>query len=68
MAISIFLLWLTCFAASQTFPALLESIGPAATFRIHAACSLASMLFVILFVSEAEDRTLEEIECAWRRS
>jgi SP family arabinose:H+ symporter-like MFS transporter len=67
MAISIFLLWLSCFAVSQTFPALLEAIGPAATFWFYAGCSLASMLFVVFFVPETKGRTLEEIEASWKQ-
>lgn len=67
MALSIFLLWLACFTVSQTFPILLERIGPAATYGIYAACSLASMLFVLLFVPETKGRTLEEIEAGWKR-
>jgi SP family arabinose:H+ symporter-like MFS transporter len=67
MAVSIFLLWLACFAVSQTFPMLLEAIGPARTFWIYAGCSLASTLFVVLMVPETKGRTLEEIESSWKR-
>lgn len=65
MAVSIFLLWLACFAVSQTFPMLLEAAGPAKTFWVYSGLSLLSMIFVMFSVPETKGRTLEEIEASW---
>jgi len=67
MAISIFLLWLACFVVSQTFPMMLEALGPSRTFWVYGGLSLVSLLFVARFVPETKCRTLEEIEAGWRR-
>lgn len=62
MAVAITVLWLACYAVSQTFPRLLEILGPQGTFGFYAACSLACAAFVAASVSETKGRTLEEIE------
>jgi SP family arabinose:H+ symporter-like MFS transporter len=67
MAVSIFLLWLACYIVSQTFPMLVEAIGPARTFWVYAGFSLLSVLFVLFFIPETKGRTLEEIEASWIR-
>lgn len=67
MAVSISLLWLACFAVSQTFPMLLEALGASRTFWLYGGLSLLSMLFVMCFVPETKGRTLEEIESGWRK-
>ncbi len=67
MAISIFLLWLACFVVSQTFPMMLEALGPSRTFWVYGGLGLLSMLFVLLCVPETKGRTLEEIEAGWRQ-
>lgn len=67
MAVSIFLLWLACYLVSQTFPMLLEAIGPSRTFWVYGACSLLSFLFVLVMVPETKGRTLEEIQASWER-
>lgn len=67
MAVSIFLLWLACFLVSQTFPILLEKLGPSRTFQLYGVLSLASLVFVAFFVPETKGRTLEEIEAGWRK-
>lgn len=67
MAVSIFLLWLACYLVSQTFPMLLEAIGPSKTFWVYGACSLLSFFFVLLMVPETKGRTLEEIQASWER-
>jgi SP family arabinose:H+ symporter-like MFS transporter len=68
MGLTTCLLWFACYLVSQTFPMLVEAIGPARTFWLYAACSFASMLFVIFMVPETKGRTLEEIETSWRRN
>jgi SP family arabinose:H+ symporter-like MFS transporter len=67
MGLTTFLLWLACYLVSQTFPMLVDSIGPAQTFWLYALSSLITMVFVITMVPETKGRTLEEIEASWRR-
>jgi SP family arabinose:H+ symporter-like MFS transporter len=67
MAVSIFLLWLACYVVSQTFPMLLEAIGPAKTFWVYGGFSLLSLLFVLGMVPETKGRTLEQIQASWKR-
>jgi SP family arabinose:H+ symporter-like MFS transporter len=67
MSVAIVLLWAADWVVTQTFPMLRESIGPAATFWVYAACSLACVLFVVAMVPETKGRTLEQIEAAWKR-
>jgi predicted MFS family arabinose efflux permease len=47
---AMFLLWFACFLVSQTFPMPLEAFGPAITFWMYAACSLASLVFVMTLI------------------
>jgi len=68
MAVSIFLLWFSDWVVTQTFPMLQESIGPAKTFWVYGFFSLASFIFILLFVPETKRKTLEEIEAFWRKS
>ncbi len=67
MAVSIFLLWFSDWVVTQTFPMLQESIGPAKTFWVYGFFSLASFIFILLFVPETKGKTLEEIESFWRK-
>lgn len=67
MSIAAFTVWVSCYVVAQTFPMLNDSpaIGPAKTFWLYAAVSLASFVFVALFIPETKGRTLEEIERFW---
>jgi SP family arabinose:H+ symporter-like MFS transporter len=67
MSVAIVLLWAADWVVTQTFPMLRESVGPAVTFWVYAACSLACVLFVVAMVPETKGRTLEQIEAAWKR-
>jgi SP family arabinose:H+ symporter-like MFS transporter len=69
MSVAIVMLWFADFIVTQTFPWLRDSpsVGPAMTFWIYAACSLASTFFVIFMVPETKGRSLEEIEQSWRK-
>jgi SP family arabinose:H+ symporter-like MFS transporter len=68
MSLATFVIWTACYAVAQTFPVLNDSpaIGPALTFGVYAACSLAGLLFVLAKVPETKERRLEEIEASWR--
>ena len=67
MSLSAFLVWVACLIVAQTFPVLLEWVGPAKTFWIYAACSAATFLFVLFRFRETKGRTLEEIELSWHK-
>ena len=60
-------IWAACYVVALTFPVLQKHVGPALTFCIYAACSLASFLFVAAAIPETKGRSLEEIEASWRR-
>jgi SP family arabinose:H+ symporter-like MFS transporter len=67
MSVSAFLVWVACLIVAQTFPMLLQGLGPAKTFWIYAACSAATFLFVLFRFRETKGRTLEEIELSWHQ-
>lgn len=68
MSVATFVIWTACYAVAQTFPMLNDSraVGPALTFGVYAACSLAGFIFVFARVPETKGRRLEEIEASWR--
>jgi MFS transporter, SP family, arabinose:H+ symporter len=67
MSISTFFIWVACLLVAQTFPMLLQSVGPAMTFWTYAACSGLTFLFVLFRLPETKGRTLEEIELSWKK-
>lgn len=68
MSIATFTIWSSCYVVAQTFPMLNDhpSVGPARTFWIYGAFSLAGWVFVRRMVPETKGKTLEEIEQGWR--
>lgn len=68
MSVATFTVWTSCYIVAQTFPMLNDNpaIGPAMTFWIYAAFSLAGLVFVLGRVPETKGRSLEEIERSWR--
>jgi len=67
MSVATFTIWTSCYIVAQTFPILNDTpaIGPAKTFFLYAAFSLAGFLFVLRTIPETKGRTLEEIEAGW---
>jgi MFS transporter, SP family, arabinose:H+ symporter len=65
MGIAVLFLWGADYVVSQTFPMLIEEIGPANTFYIYGLCAATGLVFTILKVPETKGRTLEEIEHSW---
>ncbi|MDP3070986.1 MAG: sugar porter family MFS transporter [Opitutaceae bacterium] len=67
MSVAAFTVWVACYIVAQTFPMLNDSpaVGPAMTFWIYAAVSLASFFFVLALIPETKGRTLEEIGRMW---
>jgi len=68
MSIMAFTTWVSCYVVAQTFPLLNgnPAIGPANTFCIYSAVSLAGLAFTWCLVPETKGRTLEEIDASWR--
>lgn len=68
MSVATFTIWTSCYIVAQTFPMLHDnpSIGPALTFWIYGAFSLAGLIFVASLVPETKGRTLEEIQATWK--
>jgi MFS transporter, SP family, arabinose:H+ symporter len=62
MSISIFSLWTGCTLVAQTFPPLLDRLGPAYTFWLYALTTPAAFLFVWFLVPETKGKSLEQIE------
>jgi sugar porter (SP) family MFS transporter len=67
MSLATAAVWAACFLVSQSFPLLIEHVGPAWTFWAYGALCLGAIVFVWLFVPETKGRTLEEIEQSWGR-
>jgi SP family arabinose:H+ symporter-like MFS transporter len=67
MSLATFTIWSSCYLVAQTFPMLNDNpaIGPAKTFWIYAAFSLAALVFVATMLPETKGRSLEEIEKGW---
>ena len=69
MSVAAFTVWVSCFVVAQTFPMLNDSpsFGPAMTFGLYAAVSVAGLVFTYFLVPETKGRTLEEIDASWSR-
>jgi len=67
MSIATFVIWSSCYVVAQTFPLLNDNpaVGPAKTFWVYAAFSLAGFVFVLAKLPETKGRSLEEIESSW---
>ena len=68
MSFSIVMLWLGVVAVTQFFPVMLEQLGGAFTFWIFMVNAIILVVFVWRFVPETKQKTLEEIEMAWKSS
>ena len=62
MGVAVFGNWAANFAVSQTFPPLLNALGPGPVFLGYAALGLLAGVFVKALVTETKGRSLEEIE------
>ena len=69
MALVAFTVWLGAFVVAQTFPLLNDSptFGPALTFFLYAAISLAGLLFTLLTLPETRQLSLEAASDAVRK-
>ena len=66
MAICTTALWGACFILTYTFPLLNSSLGTARTFWIYAGVCAAGFLFVLRYLPETKQKTLEEIQRSWQ--
>lgn len=64
MSIATVCLWISCFAVSQFFPLMLETLH-GSVFFIYAGLCAVAFVFVAVFVPETKGKTLEEIERKW---
>jgi Na+/melibiose symporter-like transporter len=62
MGVAVFGNWAANFLVSQTFPPLLNALGPGPVFLGYAALGVLAGLFVWKLVTETKGRSLEEIE------
>jgi sugar porter (SP) family MFS transporter len=68
MGVAVFANWAANFLVSQTFPLLLDKLGPGTVFLGYAGMGVLAFLFVQAFVKETKGRSLEEIEADLQRS
>src|SRR5947209_9411980 len=62
VGVATFCNWAANFLVSQTFPALLSSLGPGPVFPGYAALGILAGIFVKAFVTETKGSSLEAIE------
>ncbi len=67
MSVGTFTIWAGCLAVAQTFPTLLERLGPSPTFWLYAVLVFPAIPVTLLLLPETKGRTLEEIDEAWRK-
>ena len=67
MSFSIVMLWIGVVLITQFFPVLLERVGGAFTFWIFMINAVILLWFIIRYVPETKQKTLEEIEKSWKR-
>jgi SP family sugar porter-like MFS transporter len=66
MAICTASLWAACFILTYTFPLLNSAIGTAGTFWFYSAVCAAGFLFVLRYLPETKQKSLETIQQLWR--
>jgi MFS transporter, SP family, xylose:H+ symportor len=62
VSVAVSALWIACFILTFTFPMLNNALGAAKTFWLYAAICAAGFFFILLYVPETKNKTLEEIE------
>lgn len=66
MALCTAALWAACFILTYSFPLLNASVGTAGTFWFYAGVCALGFLFVLKFLPETRQKSLEEIQALWR--
>jgi len=62
MSISVFTLWVTCWALAQAFPIMNAGLGAAGSFWIFGAICLAGFVYILKVLPETRGKSLEQIE------
>ena len=62
MSISVFTLWLTCWALAQVFPVMNNNLGAAGSFWSFGVICLIGFIYILKKLPETKCKTLEEIE------
>ncbi|HEY3992442.1 MAG TPA: MFS transporter, partial [Ktedonobacteraceae bacterium] len=65
-SISTFFNWVANLLVSVTFLSLVDAIGTSWTFVIYALLGIAAFFFILRFVPETRQRSLESIERYWQ--
>jgi MFS family permease len=65
MAICTAALWAACFVLTYTFPLLNTAIGTGGTFWFYAAICAAGFFFVLTYLPETKQKSLEAIQQLW---
>jgi sugar porter (SP) family MFS transporter len=65
MSLATLSVWGSNWVVAVTFLTLLNRAGPAKTFWLYGAISIAAFVFCYIFVPETKGRTLEQIEHHW---
>lgn len=68
MGVAVFGNWAANFLVSQTFPVLLDKLGPGPVFLGYAGMGVLAGLFVKTLITETKGRSLEEIEADLQRA
>ncbi len=62
MSIATLALWIACFILTYTFPLINKLLGVSSTFWAFAAVCLAGFFFILKYLPETKNKSLEEIE------
>ena len=62
MSISVFVLWLTCWALAQGFPKMNAYLGPDGSFWAFGVVCFLGTVFILFAVPETKGKSLEDIE------
>ncbi len=65
MSVGTFTIWISCAVVAQTFPWLLENLGPTGTFWLYAILVSPILPVTFFLIPETKGKTLEQIECDW---
>ncbi|MGL6196211.1 MAG: MFS transporter, partial [Thermoguttaceae bacterium] len=61
-SIGTMMIWISCIIVTQTFPIWRDEYGPAFCFGVYAAFMLPAFIFILFFMPETKQRSLEELE------
>lgn len=62
MSLCVSVLWIACFGLTYSFPIINVALGASGTFWLYGAICLVGFIFIMKFVPETKNKSLEEIE------